>query len=103
MLRSKSSLPPLYFFYRASNLTLRTCKSEKKRCKCSMKTERVIEFLTTSKFTFLLFQKMENSNESQDQMSNSPTSTGSAGRPVPVENIHVEFTEVKILKPFRFR
>ena len=68
-----------------------------------MKTERVIEFFTTSKFTFLLFQKMENSNESQDQMSTSPTSTGSAGRPVPVENIHVEFTEVKILKPFRFR
>ena len=68
-----------------------------------MKTERVIEFLTTSKFTFLLFQKMENSNESQDQMSSLPTSTGSAGRPVPVENIHVEFTEVKILKPFRFR
>ena len=66
-----------------------------------MKTERVIEF--TSEFTFLLFQKMENSNESQDQMSTSPTSTGSAGRPVAVENIHVEFTEVKILKPFRFR
>lgn len=37
---------------------------------------------------------MENSNESQDQMSTSPTSTGSAGRPVPVENIHVEFTEL---------
>ena len=68
-----------------------------------MKTERVIEFLTKSKFTFLLFQKMENSSESRDQMSKSPTLTGSAGRPVPVENIHVEFTEVKILKPFRFR
>ena len=66
-----------------------------------MKTERVIEFLTTSKFTFLLFQKMENSNESQDQMSTSPT--GSARRPVAVENIHVEFTVVKKLKPFRFR
>ena len=68
-----------------------------------MKTERVIEFLTTSKFTFLLFQKMENSNENQDQMSNSPTLTGSDRRPVAVENIHVESTEVKILKPFRFR
>lgn len=33
---------------------------------------------------------MENSNESQDQMSTSPT--GSARRPVAVENIHVEFT-----------
>ena len=44
---------------------------------------------------------MENSNESQDQMSTSPT--GSARRPVAVENIHVEFTVVKKLKPFRFR
>ena len=68
-----------------------------------MKTERVIEFLTTSKFTLLLFQKMDNSNESQDQMSTSPTPTGSARRPVAVENIHVEFTVVKKLKPFRFR
>ena len=53
-----------------------------------MKTERVIEFLTTSKFTLLLFQKMENSNESQDQISTSPTPMGSARRPVPVENIY---------------
>lgn len=38
--------------------------------------------------------KMENTNEDQDQMSTSSTLTGSSGRSVPVEDVHVEFSEL---------
>ena len=44
---------------------------------------------------FVVFQKMENPNGDQDQMSTSSTLTGSSGRSVPVEDVHVEFSEVK--------
>lgn len=37
---------------------------------------------------------MENPNEDQDQIATSTTLMGSSGRPVPVEDIHVEFSEV---------
>ncbi|RMX54539.1 hypothetical protein pdam_00004595 [Pocillopora damicornis] len=37
---------------------------------------------------------MENPNEDQDQMSTSSSLTGSSGRSVPVEDVHVEFSEL---------
>lgn len=38
--------------------------------------------------------RMENPNEDQDQIATSSTLMGSSGRPVPVEDIHVQFAEL---------